>query len=172
NAGHHMVLAKFPYPKNPAPMFARWFAGAANDARYLDADLLELRTRVHAQIGEGMLQAGLVRGEDAHDSAAQAGRLLRGAAVLLPPALADFAPRAERGRNKSCATNFWVNTAYAPFAAPWTMIGWPAASIPAGVDVATGLPLAVQAVAKPGGEKLLLDLAAQFEALHPWPLLA
>lgn len=172
NAGHHMVLAKFPYPKNPAPMFARWFAGAANDARYLDADLLELRTRVHAQIGEGMLQAGLVRDEDEHDFAAQAEKFFSDYDVLLTPALADFAPRAERWRNKSWATNFWVNTAYAPFAAPWNMIGWPAASIPVGVDAATGLPLAVQAVAKPGGEKLLLDLAAQFEALHPWPMLA
>src|SRR5690625_7576920 len=67
--------------------------------------------------------------------------------------------------------NFIANTAYAPFAAPWNMVGWPAASIPVGLDTATGLPLAVQAVVQPGNEKRLLSLAAQLERVQPWPLL-
>lgn len=31
------------------------------------------------------------------------------------------------------------------------------------------MPVAVQLVAKPGGEKRLLELAAQIEAAKPWP---
>jgi amidase len=56
----------------------------------------------------------------------------------------------------------------APFAAPWNVAGWPAMAVPAGLDP-RGMPLAVQLVARPGGEGLLLALAGQLEQLRPWP---
>ena len=46
------------------------------------------------------------------------------------------------------------NTRYAPFAAPWNLAGWPAMTVPAGW-IRDGMPLAVQLVAKPGGEAQL-----------------
>ena len=45
-----------------------------------------------------------------------------------------------------------------------------AASVPFGTD--QGLPLAVQIIAPPGGERTVLALAAQIEQLRPWPLIA
>lgn len=169
--GHHMTLAKFPYPLNPLPMFARWFSGAANDAAELNADLLEPRTRTHARIGSVVNKLKLVRNVDAVAFAANASVFFRDYDVLLTPALAQFPPHADQWRSKSWFSNFYANTAYAPFAAPWNMVGWPAASIPVGLDEATGLPLAVQAVVRPGGEKLLFSLAKQLERIQPWPLL-
>lgn len=169
--GHHLTLAKFPYPLNPLPMFARWFAGAANDAGELNADLLEPRTRTHARIGGVAKKLGLVRNVDAVAFAAKASMFFREYDVLLTPALAQFPLHADQWRSKSWGANFVANTSYAPFAAPWNMVGWPAASIPVGLDEMTGLPLAVQAVVQPGNEKLLFSLAKQLERVQPWPLL-
>jgi amidase len=54
---------------------------------------------------------------------------------------------------------------------PWTGVsnhlGFPAASVPAGF-APDGLPLAVQLIAPPGHEGLLLSLAAQLEEARPW----
>lgn len=56
---------------------------------------------------------------------------------------------------------------FTPFTAVWNITGQPAISLPLfmGDD---GLPLNVQVVAPPLGEGLLLSLAAQLEAAHPW----
>ena len=64
--------------------------------------------------------------------------------------------------------NVWSNARYAPFAAPWNLAGWPAMTVPAGLDP-DGLPVAVQLVAPPGGEARLLAVAAQLERARPWP---
>jgi amidase len=48
----------------------------------------------------------------------------------------------------------------------WNLAGYPAATVPVPAD---GLPGAVQLVATPGREDLLLSLAAQLEAARPWP---
>ncbi len=171
-AGHHTTLTKFPYPTNPLPMFARWFAGAHNDARDLNPDLLEPRTTMHARIGSYVNKFGLVRNVDAVSFAADASVFFRDYDVLLTPALAQFPPHADQWRSKSWFANFITNSSYAPFAAPWNMVGWPAATIPVGADERTGLPLAVQAVVQPGKEKLLFSLARQLERIQPWPLLS
>jgi amidase len=44
-------------------------------------------------------------------------------------------------------------------------------SVPAGTDP-QGQPVAVQLVARPGGEGQLLSVAAQLEQLRPWPRVA
>ncbi|MGD9955184.1 MAG: amidase family protein, partial [Candidatus Nanopelagicales bacterium] len=67
------------------------------------------------------------------------------------------------------ATSMAVNVKYAPFAAPWNIASFPAMSVPAGVHPVHGTPMAVQLVARPGREHLLLALAARIESLRPWP---
>jgi amidase len=59
-------------------------------------------------------------------------------------------------------------TGYMPFCPPLNLVGFPAASVPAGTS-ADGLPLGVQLAAAPGGEALLLSVARQLETLRPWP---
>lgn len=92
--------------------------------------------------------------------------------VLVTPALAQFPLLAEPGgvawSRRGWLANVLANARYAPFAAPWNLAGWPAITLPAGIGP-TGLPLAVQLVARPGGEATLLAVARQLEEFRPWP---
>ena len=53
------------------------------------------------------------------------------------------------------------------FAAPFSVTGQPAISLPIGAT-ATGLPVGVQLVAALGREDLLLQIAAELETAAPW----
>jgi amidase len=90
--------------------------------------------------------------------------------VLLTPALAKPAPAAHAWHERGWFKNMVVNL-YAPFCAPWNLVGYPAMAVPVGV-IGADLPVAVQLVAAPGGEAMLLGLAAQLEQLKPWPRFA
>jgi aspartyl-tRNA(Asn)/glutamyl-tRNA(Gln) amidotransferase subunit A len=61
--------------------------------------------------------------------------------------------------------------AAAAFATAVNLAGLPALSIPAPVP-AGAMPIGLQLVAPPGGEEMLLHIAAAFEAAAPWPQLA
>lgn len=171
-AGHLVEETKFPYPANPIPMFARWFAGVAADARDLDLRALQPRTRRHVKLGLRAKKKGWVKLRDSERLEADARAFFNQYDILLTPALARFAPNATQWHRRSWLANIWSNLQYAPYAAPWNVIAWPAASVPAGVDQATGMPTAVQVVAAPGGEARILGLAAQVERLRPWPRVA
>jgi Asp-tRNA(Asn)/Glu-tRNA(Gln) amidotransferase A subunit family amidase len=54
-----------------------------------------------------------------------------------------------------------------PFTFPFNMTGWPAASLPCGVDSA-GLPIGLQVVGPWRRDDLVLRASAAFEALQPW----
>ena len=49
------------------------------------------------------------------------------------------------------------------FTLPWSLIGWPALSLPFGVDLSTGLPLAVQIAAPRWHDHVVLATAAVLE---------
>ncbi len=168
-AGHSVEFTRFPYPGNPIPLFARWFAGTADDAMNLDHSRLEARTLRHVKLGQRAQKRGWVKQADADRFEADARMFFSEYDILITPMLARNAPAADEWHRRSWLRNIWSNLQYAPFAAPWNMLGWPAASVPAGVDVQTGMPTAVQLVASPGGESLILGLAAQLERLRPWP---
>jgi amidase len=51
------------------------------------------------------------------------------------------------------------------------LTGMPAISIPFGMS-SDGLPIGIQVMGPLGSEALLLELAAQVEALRPWALVA
>lgn len=172
DAGHEVAAVSYPYPANPVPVFARWFEGTARDAAELDEAQLESRTRWHVRLGRLSARLGWVKARDDDAFTASAQGFFADFDVLLTPALAQFAPPAAQWHRRSWLRNFWSNLRYAPYAALWNMLGWPAASVPAGVARETGLPTAVQLVAPPGGEGLLLSVAAQVERLQPWQQLA
>ena len=88
--------------------------------------------------------------------------------VLLSPTLAAPPLRVGAYEGKGLARTMLGLTGYMPFTPPFNLVGFPAASVPAGTS-AEGLPLGVQLAAAPGGEALLLSLARQLETLRPWP---
>ena len=172
SAGHTVEVTKFPYPANPIPMFARWFAGVAKDAEGLDESRLQRRTLRHVKLGKRALKKGWIKQRDADRLEADARAFFANYDILLTPMLARSGPKAEQWHRRSWLANIWSNLQYAPYAAPWNMVGWPAASVPAGFDAKAGMPTAVQVVAPPSGESLILGVAAQIERLRPWPLTA
>jgi amidase len=64
-------------------------------------------------------------------------------------------------------TNMAQLHALTPFTGLWNMTGQPAASIPWALDD-DGLPIGVQIVGPPADESIVLRVAAQIEAAHPW----
>jgi amidase len=172
-AGHRVVQADPAYPTRTAlAALVRWFAGTEKDAQLLDdRSRVERRVRVHAALGRLVLRAGLPKESGRRHWQQVAELFFVDHDVLVTPALAQrplsSAPWGQRG----WLANVTANSRYAPFAAPWNLAGWPAATVPAGMHP-KGTPLAVQIVARPGGEPLLLQVAAQLEQLRPWPRLA
>jgi amidase len=167
-AGHTVTERKFPYPANPIPLFARWWSGVATDAADLPFEKLERRVQGHVKMGRRAQRRGWVNEADANRAREAAEAHLAGHDILMTPMLARGVPEAAVWRDRSWLANSWSNLRYAPYAAMWNMLSWPAASVPAGLD-AHGMPLAVQLVARPGREALLLQVAAQLERLQPWP---
>jgi len=174
-AGHHVSEVVFPYPSNPLPLLARWFAGTATDADLLDAKLLEPRIRTHARWGRVLAR----QARDPKPVEVFREKALEFFAdfdVLITPSLAQPGIPAIEWYKKSWFANVAANVRYAPYASPWNLLGWPAASIPAGTHATVGTPLAVQLVAAPradaAGEALVLSLALQLERLRPWPRIA
>lgn len=166
-AGHHVVPAEVAAPTSAAlAVFARWFAGTLDDAEHVERRLLEKRTRVHGRLGT--LTRPLVRPGQRERLRATMRTFFAPYDVLLTPALAQPPIAAERWGQRGWLANIVANARYAPYQAAWNLAGFPAMTVPAGMHPA-GTPLAVQLVAPDGGEGLLLSLAAQIEALMPWP---
>ena len=171
-AGSHDVTpADPPYPLWAGPVgLGHWFAGAELEAARFDRRKLEPRSRRHAAAGRVARALGLAkpRWQERWQSALIP--FFANHDVLLTPALAKPAPAADAWHERGWIKNMVVNL-YAPFCAPWNLVGYPAMAVPVGV-IGADLPVAVQLVAAPGGEAMLLALAAQLEQLKPWPRFA
>jgi amidase len=172
-ADHVVADADPSYPQTLGlTEIARWTAGTELDAQLVpDRDKLAARTRRHAATGRMLLATPLLRDPSGGGRSrwiARAERFFANHDVLLTPALAQPPIRALAWAERGWLANVVSNVRYAPFAAPWNLAGWPAMTVPAGL-APDGLPLAVQLVGRPGSEATLLQLAAQLEALRPWP---
>lgn len=167
-AGHTVVADDPPYPANPVPVLARWVGGTSLDALGLDPSVMDSAVRRHAAIGDAVRRRGLVRDGDRVAFRQACAAFFRGYDVLMTPVLAAPPIDAARWGRRPWARTVAANVRYAPYAAPWNLAQYPAASVPAGLHPRHGLPLSVQLVAPDGGESLLLGLAAQIERLAPW----
>jgi amidase len=172
-AGHTVAEADPPYGQATGPsMLVRWFAGAELDARLLaDRGLLSPRSRRHAALGAAALRAGLPRESGRTRWQERAERFFADHDVLVTPTLAQRPLEAQAWARRGWLANVWTNANYAPFAGPWNLAGWPAMAVPAGRHP-TGTPVSVQLVARPGGEAMLLAVAAQLQQLRPWTRIA
>jgi amidase len=148
---------------------ARWLACPANDAEpYLSDPRLETRTRRHAAAGRRFAKVRPPRDDDRERFCQALAPFFERHDVLVMPTLAQPAPAARRWGEGSWLHSVVTSLRYAPMTGAWNLAGYPAASVPAGVS-SQGLPLAVQLVATPGKESLLLGLAAQLERERSWP---
>jgi amidase len=148
---------------------ALWTTGTAEEADLVEEpDRLEARTRRHAAIGRALARRGHPRPVRREAWRSRAEEFFGDVDVLLTPALAQPPVPAEAWSSRGWLRSMVANARFAPFAAPWNIVGWPAMTVPAGLDPA-GRPVAVQLVGRPGTEAMLLALAGQLEALQPWP---
>jgi amidase len=174
--GHVVTEVTFPYDANPLPLLFRWFAGTHSDTEGLDTAKLDRRVRTHARLGAWVKRRGMLRTEPVEKSRATAEAFFADYDILLTPTLAQPGPKAIQWHRKSWFANIWSNIRYAPYQATWNLLGWPAASVPAGWHEKARVPLGVQLVAPPlpdaAGEARILGLALQLERLRPWARVA
>ncbi|NBM18044.1 amidase [Streptomyces sp. GC420] len=167
-AGYTVRSAEPPYPLSLGALaLAHWTAGTARDAEGLDPALLAARTRRHAAAGRVLARTPLLAGESRERLRERLAVFFASHDVLLTPALARRGPAAASWHERGWLRNLVVNTAYSPLTPPWNLTGWPALALPFG-SLPGGAPRAVQLVALPGGEELLLDVAQRLEELRPW----
>ncbi|MFD5596602.1 amidase [Streptomyces griseorubiginosus] len=166
-AGHQVRRADPPYPMSlGVTSLATWTAGTSVDAQGLDPRLLARRTRVHATIGRRFVE-GVRTGKARQALRDRLEPFFAEHDVLLLPALARRSPKAEAWHERGWLRNVLANTAYSPLTPPWNLTGWPAMSVPLGT-LPSGAPTAVQLVARPGSETVLLEVAEELERRQPW----
>ncbi len=168
--GHTVERSDPAYPLWAVPaMIARWFAATVPDARpYLPR--LEPRTRRHVRAGRTVLRLHPPRAGERDRLAAALSPFFDRHDVLVMPALGCPCPAARRWGDGSWLYSVLTSLRFGPMTGVWNLAGFPAASLPFGT--VAGLPGSVQLVAAPGGEPLLLALAAQLERARPWRRLA
>jgi amidase len=168
DAGHQVVTADPPWRNGDAgPFLHRFFVGIAEEAAPLDPAALEPRTRTEARAGRLLRRARPVPDGPPARVLARFRAWFDDHDVLLSPTLAAPPLRVGAYEGKGWSRTLLGLTGYMPFPPPFNLVGFPAASVPAGTT-AEGLPLGVQLAAAPGGEGLLLSLARQLETLRPW----
>ena len=169
DAGHQVAAADPPWRNGDAgPFLHRFFLGIAEEAAALDRAALEPRTRAEARAGRILRRTRPLPSGPPARVLARYDAWFADHDVLLSPTLAQPPLRVGAYTGKGLARTILGLTGYMPFTPPFNLVGFPAASVPAGAS-ADGLPLGVQLAAAPGGEALLLSLARQLETLRPWP---
>jgi amidase len=167
-SGHAVDRADPPYPLWATPaMIERWFTVAAREAKpYLKISGLESRTRKHARAGQVLGRLHRQRDDSRERLRAAFKPFFERYDVLVMPSLATTAPAARRWGEGSWLRSIYTAIAFTPMTGIWNMAGFPAASVPSGAVGA--MPGAVQLVAAPGQEPMLLNLAAQIERTAGW----
>jgi amidase len=167
--GHKVVDHTSRYPSWLGTAAVRtWYSLAWETAQPLDRARLDRRTRQMAAIGR-VLESAHANGTRARERWRSSGadEFFGDLDVLLLPSLSQPAPKSARWGELNVLSNSIVSLRVASLYAPWNISGWPAMNVPAGVDT-RGMPVSVQLVARPGRERLLLEVAAQIEQARPW----
>jgi amidase len=168
-AGHRVETVDPPWRNgDAAPFLRRVFYGCAEDADRMTWEALEPRTRAEARLGRLLRRARPAPAGPPRRLLARYRTWFAAHDLLLTPTLAQPPLRVGAYRGKGLARTVLGLTAYMPFPPHLNLVGFPAASVPAGAT-GDGLPLGVQLAAAPGGEALLLSVARQLETLRPWP---
>jgi amidase len=149
--------------------FARWMAGAEDDAEHLGLDrkALQPRSRTHARMGRMMRRAGMIRPRTQDRFRERMAAFFEDVDLLLSPVTTGAPLAARPWHERSFGANVAANARWAPWTAAWNLAGLPALVLPAGIRP-EGLPLAVQFVGPAGAEARLLWIAGELEHRQPW----
>lgn len=168
-SGHTVVERDPPYPADlGVRIVRRWVAGLADDARDLPLDELERGTRGAVRAGRVLQRLAPTEEADTDDLRARYDAWFADVDVLLTPTLMRSPMRVGTLHGRGWWRGVAIQSWYYGHPPVWNLVGYPAASVPAG-RARDGSPLGAQLVAPRGGERLLLALAARIEALRPWP---
>lgn len=176
--GHHVADAPTPFPADRWAAFdAVWTTGAASLPLPFEAEPLLspmtrwLRDRGRRVTGVGYAQALAAIQQLRHEVAAAWAAF----DVVLTPTLAQPpAPLGTLRNDADPAADFAAQIDFTPWTSVANLTGRPAISLPlhrATVD-GVDLPIGVMLTGRDGADGVLLRLAAQLEAAHPWPLVA
>lgn len=168
--GHDCIQRDPAYGSTALMQFvARAYRGIHEDVATLPGrDRLEPRTRAAARFGGAIPSAAARRFRDRRGALRRrVWSTLDDIDVLLVPATARLAPDAARWQHAGLARIFADAARHVPYTMIFNATGDPACAVPCGFS-AEGLPVAVQLVARVGGDDLLLRLAEQIEAAQPW----
>lgn len=169
-AGHSIADATPKYPLSTlTAMLARWFAGPAVQAVDEGFDLARLQPRTRTHVRVGKVTARWVRESSRVKWLSIAEAFFAEYDVLMTPALGTLPPKARRWHRRGWPAGALPATRVAGFTGMWNLAGYPAITVPIGRHPSYDLATCVQLVAAPGGEPLLLGLAAALEAANPWP---
>jgi amidase len=167
----HLVTEAEPDYGFLSPAFVPRYLRSARDSavRLVDPNRLALAARVPARLGQFVsldaVAASRRRGEQW--SAEVTDDIFGAADVLMSPVLPSPADAAKHFRTGHPLRSAWRSSLRTAYTTAWNVAGFPAASVPAGWTQ-DGLPLAVQLVALPGQERLLLGLAAELQRDADW----
>jgi amidase len=165
--GHHVEPRRLRFASSALKFTVRYAVSARADlAATDDPAMAEPITRLVARIGRPVRRLLPWAMDLTKERAALEGSL-GGAEVILTPTTPCTAPPAGEGR--SSVSTMLTAARRVSFMNTWNLFGWPSLTVPAGLD-ATGRPIGVLLTARPGQERLLLQLGAQLEREQPWPL--
>jgi amidase len=169
-AGHTVQTIRTPRSLSLAlVLLRRWCAFAADDVARLglDPERLEPLTRTHLRRGRRVLRRRPPGDADVDRARSILDRLFADHDLLLQPALAQFPPPTAALRG-GWTRSILRMTGFTPFTPIWNLARYPAMAVPTGLS-RDRLPTAVMLGGPPGSEGRLLSVAAELEALAPWP---
>ena len=154
-----------------SPAFVPRYLRSARDSavRLVDPQLLTLAAKVPARLGQFVsldaVASSRRRGEQW--SAAVTEEIFGSVDVLMSPVMPSPADASSRFHSGHPLRSAWRSSQRTAYTTAWNVAGFPAASVPAGWTD-EGLPLAVQLVALPGRERMLIGLAAELQRSADW----
>jgi aspartyl-tRNA(Asn)/glutamyl-tRNA(Gln) amidotransferase subunit A len=134
----------------------RWFPERAEDyAPYL---------RANVENGRAVSKKAYVAARGRRtDWQARTGQALAGVVAFVSPTQPTTAPSLASDSDHIDGHSVSALAIRGRFTMPWSVIGWPALSLPAGFS-RSGLPIGIQLSAPPGAESQIFAIAAAFEA--------
>ncbi len=167
--GHDVVEGRLRFADAALKFTIRYLTSARDDVAATDhPERVESIARLAARLG-GPARALLGWAMNTTKERAAVERSLGGAEVILTPTMPCAPPPVGERDGRPAILALLQAPRRVSFLNTWNLLGWPGLTVPVGVD-ADGRPLAVLLTARPGQERLLLQLGAQLERARPWQL--